>query len=101
MKNEDKPESHKQYLLVGKSDAPSIANGNTWKESEIKKPAVLKVEIEDIHIKLLTIYDLSNDNWRKHWAAMKDGDVIMWIPNNEQHPFHMTTSGRIWKSFKE
>tara|TARA_R110000824_G_scaffold9642_6_gene42868 strand:+ start:775 stop:1293 length:519 start_codon:yes stop_codon:yes gene_type:complete len=35
MRNENKPESNKQYLLVGKSDAPSIANGNTWKESEV------------------------------------------------------------------
>tara|TARA_R100000655_G_scaffold95712_1_gene137813 strand:+ start:144 stop:326 length:183 start_codon:yes stop_codon:yes gene_type:complete len=32
----NKPEEGKQYLLIGGSDKPSIANGNTWAESEIK-----------------------------------------------------------------
>lgn len=31
--NQDKPEEGKQYLLIGGSDKPSIANGNTWAES--------------------------------------------------------------------
>ena len=31
----NKPEEGKQYLLIGGSDKPSIANGNTWAESEI------------------------------------------------------------------
>lgn len=35
--SENKPESGKQYLLIGGSGKPSIANGNTWKESEVKK----------------------------------------------------------------
>jgi len=33
----NKPEEGKQYLLIGGSDQPSIANGNTWAESEIKE----------------------------------------------------------------
>lgn len=32
----NKPEEGKQYLLMGGSDKPSIANGNTWAASEIK-----------------------------------------------------------------
>jgi len=31
-----KPEAGKQYLLIGAGDKPSIANGNTWEESEVK-----------------------------------------------------------------
>ena len=31
----NKPEEGKQYLLIGGKDKPSIANGNTWAESEI------------------------------------------------------------------
>ena len=34
---EDKPEEGKQYLLVGGTDKPSIANGNSWEESEVKE----------------------------------------------------------------
>jgi hypothetical protein len=34
---EDKPEEGKQYLLIGGTDKPSIANGNSWKESEVKQ----------------------------------------------------------------
>lgn len=32
----NKPEEGKQYLLIGAGDKPSIANGNTWAESEVK-----------------------------------------------------------------
>jgi len=31
-----RPEHGKTYLLIGKKETPSIANGNTWAESEIK-----------------------------------------------------------------
>jgi hypothetical protein len=34
----NKPEEGKQYRLIGGSDEPSIANGNSWAESEIKDP---------------------------------------------------------------
>jgi hypothetical protein len=33
---EDKPQPDQEYLLIGGSDSPSIFNGNTWEESEIK-----------------------------------------------------------------
>ena len=33
----DKPEEGKQYLLIGDGTKPSIANGNSWEESEIKE----------------------------------------------------------------
>lgn len=32
----DRPEEGKQYALTGKPGDPCIANGNTWKESEVK-----------------------------------------------------------------
>lgn len=33
----DKPEQGKQYVLVGGAGVPSIAAGNSWAESEVKK----------------------------------------------------------------
>ena len=33
----DKPEPNKQYALTGKLGDACIANGNSWKESEVKK----------------------------------------------------------------
>tara|TARA_Y100001972_G_scaffold4017_1_gene4495 strand:+ start:517 stop:627 length:111 start_codon:yes stop_codon:yes gene_type:complete len=33
-----KAQQIKQYRLIGGSDEPSIANGNSWAESEIKDP---------------------------------------------------------------
>ena len=37
MTKEDKPQEGKQYLLIGGCDKPSIANGNSWEESEVKQ----------------------------------------------------------------
>jgi hypothetical protein len=34
-KQEDKPEDGKVYSLTGAKGTPCIANGNTWKESEV------------------------------------------------------------------
>jgi len=34
---ESEPEEGVQYMLTGTADDKCIANGNTWKESEIKK----------------------------------------------------------------
>jgi len=33
----NKPEPNKEYALTGKSGDACIANGNSWKESEVKK----------------------------------------------------------------
>jgi hypothetical protein len=35
-KEKDKPEDGKVYSLTGAKGTPCIANGNTWKESEVK-----------------------------------------------------------------
>ena len=35
-KPKDRPEHGKQYVLCGKPGQKSIANGNTWQESEVK-----------------------------------------------------------------
>ena len=34
-KSQDKPEFGKQYALTGSTGSKCIANGNTWKESEV------------------------------------------------------------------
>ena len=39
--NKGKPEAGKIYALTGGHDTPSIANGNTWAESEIKNGGAL------------------------------------------------------------
>ena len=33
----DKPEPNKEYALTGKSGDACIANGNSWKESEVNE----------------------------------------------------------------
>ena len=33
----NKPEPNKEYALTGKKGDACIANGNSWKESEVKK----------------------------------------------------------------
>ena len=40
MTKKDKPEQGKQYLLIGGANKPSIANGNSWEESEVKPLAI-------------------------------------------------------------
>jgi len=36
VEQEDKPEDGKVYALTGVTGSKCIANGNTWKESEVK-----------------------------------------------------------------
>lgn len=43
----NKPEANKSYLLVGGSNVKSIANGNTWAESEYKPPVKKARDIKD------------------------------------------------------
>lgn len=45
-------------------------------------------------------YDLSSRNWRNHWAAMRDGLVMCWVPRNTPPPFKFRISGRIWESIQ-
>ena len=37
MKEKNKPEAHKIYALTGVKDSKCIANGYSWKESEVKE----------------------------------------------------------------
>lgn len=39
-KKKDKPEAGKIYALTGGEGRPSIASGNTWAQSEVKKEEV-------------------------------------------------------------
>jgi hypothetical protein len=60
----------------------------------------MKVRITDLEQDDVTVYDLSKNNWKNHWAAMRNGLVIGWIPRNQKPPFKMVTSGRRWESFE-
>ena len=44
--SEDKPEPGKIYALTGGHDTPTIENGNTWAESEVKKDKIQRIKIE-------------------------------------------------------
>jgi len=46
MAEENRPEYGKQYSLTGGHGQPCIANGNSWKESEVKKE-VAEEEVEE------------------------------------------------------
>ena len=65
------------------------------------KMKVRVTDLFDCEQNAVTVYDLSNVNWKRDWAAMRDGLVIAWIPGKAQPPFKMVTSGRRWESFKE
>ena len=42
----DKPEANKTYMLVGGSNVKSIANGDTWAESEVKPGLTYSEKVE-------------------------------------------------------
>ena len=42
------PEAGKVYCLIGGSDKPSIANGNTWQESEVEATIWTNEKIEEL-----------------------------------------------------
>ena len=65
------------------------------------KMKVRVTDLFDCEQKTVTVYDLSNVNWKRDWAAMRNGLVIAWVPGKAQPPFKMVTSGRRWESFKE
>ena len=41
---DDKPEPNKQYRLIGKSDEPSIANGDSWADSKVDDGVLEAIE---------------------------------------------------------
>ena len=58
----DKPEPNKEYALTGGHNDKCIANGNSWKESEVKKKK--QKEYEECQ-------DQNNPGWREVHAYNK------------------------------
>lgn len=48
----DRPEPGKQYRLIGKKNEPSIARGNSWKQSQIvynnKPDPIVSIKVYEI-----------------------------------------------------
>jgi hypothetical protein len=59
---------------------------------------VTKIEVTDLDTQVVTVYDYSKDNWRKAWACMRNGLVIMWAPSQlPPKGGAIRTSGRRWR----
>ena len=74
MTKKDKPEEGKQYLLIGGTNKPSIANGNSWEESEIKLKEKTMVN-EPSNEELEQVEEVSLEDWNDAcdlWDLMHD-----------------------------
>ena len=56
----DKPEANKTYMLVGGSNVKSIANGDTWAESEVVKELTDSELSEIKKVSFMDDYDASD-----------------------------------------
>ena len=78
----DKPEPNKEYALTGKSGDACIANGSSWKESEVKKkPETCNEQLErmvkNIALDITegepgTAYDYMEDVYNIEWITSQD-----------------------------
>ena len=77
----DKPEPNKEYALTGKSGDACIANGNSWKESEVKKkPETCNQKLERMVKNIAE--DITEGKEDAHeW--MEDVYNIEWITNQD------------------
>ena len=65
--SEDQPEENKVYAIIDTVDKPSIANGNTWEESEVKEETSeeVKEESEEVNVDKLL------ENAKEHGETSK------------------------------
>jgi len=78
----NKPEPNKEYALTGKSGDACIANGNSWKESEVKKKSEtcnqqLERMVKNIALDITegepgTAYDYMEDVYNIEWITSQD-----------------------------
>ena len=78
----DKPEPNKEYALTGKSGDACIANGNSWKESEVKKKSEtcneqLERMVKNYALDITegepgTAYDYMEDVYNIEWITSQD-----------------------------
>jgi len=78
----DKPEPNKEYALTGKSGDACIANGSSWKESEVKKKPETSQQKMERMVKSYanditegepgTAYDYMEDVYNIEWITSQD-----------------------------
>jgi hypothetical protein len=77
----DKPEPNKEYALTGKKGDACIANGNSWKESEVKKKSetcneqlerMVKNIAEDITEGKEDVHEWMEDVYNIEWITHQD-----------------------------
>ena len=80
----NKPEPNKEYALTGKSGDACIANGNSWKESEVKKkPETCNEQLERM-VKNIALDITDENNTMKQLESFIDGVYdIEWITHQD------------------
>jgi len=80
----DKPEPNKEYALTGKSGDACIANGSSWKESEVKKkPETCNQQLERM-VKNIALDITDENNTMKQLESFIDGVYdIEWITHQD------------------
>ena len=77
----NKPEPNKEYALTGKKGDACIANGNSWKESEVKKKSetcneqlerMVKNIAEDITEGKEDVHEWMEDVYNIEWITHQD-----------------------------
>ena len=80
----DKPEPNKEYALTGKSGDACIANGNSWKESEVKKKSETCNEKLERMVKNIAEEITDENNTMKQLESFMEGVYnIEWITNQD------------------
>ena len=78
----DKPEPNKEYALTGKSGDACIANGSSWKESEVKKkPETCNEKLERMVKNIAE--DISEGKPETAYEYMEDVYNIEWITHQD------------------
>ena len=79
----DKPEPNKEYALTGKSGDACIANGNSWKESEVKKKTGSQQQME-LMVKTIAKDITDENNTMKQLESFMEGVYnIEWITHQD------------------
>ena len=80
----NKPEPNKEYALTGKSGDACIANGSSWKESEVKKkPETCNEQLERM-VKNIALDITDENNTMKQLESFIDGVYdIEWITHQD------------------
>ena len=79
----NKPEPNKEYALTGKSGDACIANGNSWKESEVKKKTGSQQQME-LMVKTIAKDITDENNTMKQLESFMEGVYsIEWITHQD------------------